>query len=243
LIPEIVVDVDGSSHALHQVRTDLATRGLIRDLADAPGAALTVFVAQLFKRLALVGSVPAGASALSVVATGYRWGQTPPAPMLDGEVRSRLEARRRAYSVSGLRPIPWVATLPDAEKMALLAELAAISLDLREERTDGVRRAARAEAIEIAALCGANISAHWTPDAAYLGAHSRKQLLGLLEEMGVEDPRASSLKKTELIAFVAETAASRRWAPRALAWSAATHPDGSPEDPPAAEEPGVEIAA
>ena len=47
-------------------------------------------------------------------------------------MRERLEVRRRAYLASGQRPIPWVDALPHGEKMELLAELIAISLDLRE---------------------------------------------------------------------------------------------------------------
>jgi ParB family transcriptional regulator, chromosome partitioning protein len=188
-VPRADVEVEGSSHVFHETRTDVATRGLIRDLADDPGAALTVLVAQLFKTLAL-----------------------------DGEVRARLDARRAAYKASGLRPIPWVETLAHGEKMALMAELTAISLNIREGRTTSLRHAARAEAAEIAALCGADISAHWTPDEAYLAVHSKKQLLGLLGEMEVEDDRAKTLKKDELVTFVAEAAAERQWAPAALAW-------------------------
>ncbi len=194
-VPKADVEVDGSSHVFHETRTDVATRGLIRDLADDPGAALTVLVAQLFKQLALHSAGSLDAAALQISGTRYSRGSTTPIPALDGEVRDRLEARRAAYKASGLRPIPWVETLAHGEKMALMAELTAVSLNLREARTSLIRHAARAEAAEIAALCGADISAHWTPDAAYLTVHSKKQLLGLLEEMGVEDDRAKALKK------------------------------------------------
>lgn len=217
-VPKADVEVEGSSHVFHETRTDVATRGLIRDLADDPGAALTVLVAQLFKQLALHSSGSLDAAALQISGTRYSRGSTPAIPALDGEVRDRLEARRTAYKASGLRPITWVETLAHGEKMALLAELTAISLNLREARTSLIRHAARAEAAEIAALCGADISAHWTPDAAYLAVHSKKQLLALLAEMGVEDDRAKTLKKDDLVAFVAESAAERQWAPAALAW-------------------------
>ena len=217
-VPKADVEVEGSSHVFHETRTDVATRGLIRDLADDPGAALTVLVAQLFKQLALHSSGSLDAAALQISGTRYSRGSTPAIPALDGEVRDRLEARRAAYKASGLRPITWVETLAHGEKMALLAELTAISLNLREARTSLIRHAARAEAAEIAALCGADISAHWTPDAAYLAVHSKKQLLALLAEMGVEDDRAKTLKKDDLVAFVAESAAERQWAPAALAW-------------------------
>ena len=104
-IPRADVEVEGSSHVFHETRTDVATRGLIRDLADDPGAALTVLVAQLFKQLALhsSGSLEESAAAISRDrAIGA--GTTPPIPALDGEVRARLDARRAAYKAS--RPSP-----------------------------------------------------------------------------------------------------------------------------------------
>ena len=40
-VPRADVEVEGASHVLHETRTDVATRGLFRDLADDPSAALT----------------------------------------------------------------------------------------------------------------------------------------------------------------------------------------------------------
>jgi ParB family chromosome partitioning protein len=220
-VPQADVEVEGSSHVFHEARTDVATRGLIRDLADDPSAALTVLVAQLFKQLALHSSGGLDASALQISGVRYSRGSTPPITALDGEIKARLDAKRAAYKASGLRPITWVETLAHGEKMALLAELTAMSLNLREARTSMIRHGARAEAAEIAALCGADISAHWTPDAAYLAVHSKKQLLALLDEMEVEDDRAKTLKKDDLVAFVGEAAAERQWAPAALAFDRA----------------------
>ncbi len=217
-VPRADVEVEGASHVLHETRTDVATRGLIRDLADDPSAALTVLVAQLFKQLALHSSGALDGSASQIAATRYQRGSQAPIAALDGEVRHRLDARREAYRASGLRPITWVETLPHGEKMALMAELTAVSLNMREARTSLLRHGARAEAAEIAALCGADISAHWTPDEAYLSVHSKAQLLVLLEELGVEDDRAKTLKKDALVTFVAEAAAERQWAPAVLSW-------------------------
>lgn len=252
-VPKADVEVEGSSHVLHETRTDVATRGLIRDLADDPGAALTVLVAQLFKQLALHSAGSLDAAALQISGVRYSRGSLSPIPALDGEVRDRLDARRAAYKASGLRPITWVETLAHGEKMALMAELTAVSLNLREARTSMIRHAARAEAAEIAALCGADISAHWTPDAAYLAVHSKKQLLALLEEIGVEEDRAKVLKKDDLVAFVAECAAERQWAPAALAWDRGVEVEadeaearddaGEAADPAPVEEAAAQIAA
>jgi ParB family chromosome partitioning protein len=216
--PRCEVDVEGVNHRFHETRTDVATRGLIRDLADNPGAALTALLAQLFKHLALQGGASQESSALAVSATRYQHGLAPAVVALDGEVRSRLELRRADFKASGLRPIGWIDGLAHGDKMALLAELVAISLNIREGRTTAVRHGARTEASEIAALCAADISVHWTPDPDYLAVHSKSQLLALLAEMGAEDPRAASLKKGDLVAFVADAAAQRSWAPKALSW-------------------------
>lgn len=233
------VDVAGISHVLHSTRTDIATRGLIRDLADDPGAALTVLTAQLFKALAL-GSSRHERGALSVIAARYERGALPAHPALDGEVRGRLDARRETYRASGLRPIAFIDQLAHGDKMALLAELVAVSLNLHEPRTSLIRHGARAEAREIAELCGADLAVHWTPDAAFLAAHSRKQLMAMLEVMEVDDSRAPGLKKDELAVFVAEAAAERQWVPDYLSFAAIEAAAQSANEPQVDVEPRAE---
>lgn len=213
-------ETEGVNHSLHGLRTEVATRGLIRALADDPGAALTALIARLFGQLAVRTYGYATNAALTVTAkafapTGGRVIET-----LDGDVRQRLDARQAAWQASGQTVIAWVHGLAHGEKMALLAELTAISLDLREARTSLIRRSARAEAAELAELCGADITLHWTPDAPFLQPHSKTLLLGMLEAMGEEDVRAGTLRKDELVDWVAEKAAARTWAPASLSWTA-----------------------
>ncbi|HYE00574.1 MAG TPA: ParB N-terminal domain-containing protein, partial [Alphaproteobacteria bacterium] len=239
---EVQVRVAGASHALHEVRTDLATRGLIRLLADAPEAALIVLAAQLFKHLALRGHFGTEDSALAVRAERYGWAQHPPTPALDGEVRRRLEARREAFLASGLRPIPFVAGLAADDRLGLIGELVAAALDLREPRTTSLRRGARAEAAEIAALCGGHLSAHWTPDVAFLSAHTKPQLLAMLAAMGVADPKAGAQRKDELVGRVAAEAAERGWAPPSVQWAGGGDPADPPSQPAGEEPEGPETA-
>lgn len=212
-------DTDGVNHALHGVRTDVATRGLIRALADDPGAALTALIARLFTVLVLRTQIGRSDSAVAIQATGFNPAGARVIESLDGDVRQRLDDRRAAFEASGETIIAWVHGLPHGEKMGLLAELTAISLDVREERTSLIRRSARSEATELAALCGADITLHWTPDAPFLQPHSKGLLLDMLEAMGAGDERAKSLKKTELVDWVAEQAASRTWAPASLSFA------------------------
>jgi ParB family chromosome partitioning protein len=221
-------DLEGVNHVLHDVRTDTATRALIRALADDPAAALTALVARLFGVLVLRQNRGKGGGALTIEAETYGRAGVPPIETLDGDVRRRLAERRADWEATALSPIGWVDGLPHGEKMALLAELVALSLDLREERTTSVRRAARGEAVELAALCQADVTLHWTPDAAFLGAHPKPKLFDMLDEMGAAESRAGSCKKDELVALVAERAAERGWAPAFLSWAA--EPSVEPDD-------------
>ena len=213
-------DTEGVNHALHAVRTDVATRGLIRALADDPGAALTGLIARLFTVLVLGVRTARSDSALALTASGFDPAGGRVIPALDGEVRARLDARGAAFQASGETVIAWVHGLPHGEKMSLLAELTAVSLDVREARTSLIRGAARAEAAELAVLCDADITLHWTPDASFLQAHAKGQLIDMLEAMGADTGPAASLRKTELADWVAEQAAARAWAPAALSWRA-----------------------
>ena len=216
VVPRHEIDTEGRSHTLHETYTDIATRGLIRSVADDPMVALTITVARMFVVLALQGGISTDQSASTLQSRRYSRGSLPPNPALDGVVRDRLEAKRRAYLNSGLRPIPWVDGLPHGEKMELLAELIAISLDLREFGVHAVRRAARAEAAEIAELTGHDITTYWTPDAGFLIQHSKAQLMGALAVMEADVTPTKGLKKDELVGYVASVAAEKAWAPAAL---------------------------
>jgi ParB family chromosome partitioning protein len=68
-VPEVSIDTGGASHVLHEARTDVATRGLMRDLVDAPTHALTMLLAHLFASVALHGR--AIDRALAIAATPY----------------------------------------------------------------------------------------------------------------------------------------------------------------------------
>lgn len=224
------VELDGVNHSLHEMRTDVATRALVRALADDPAAALVAVVARLFCVMVLHQGVGKGGGALTLSADAYGRVRTAPIAELDGDVRRRLADRREAWAAAGLSPIAWVASLDEEARGALLAELAGLSLDLREERTDSLRRGARAEAVEIAALCRADVTRRWTPHAAFLAAHPKSKLLGMLDDMGATEPLAAGARKDELVALVAERAAERSWAPAYLSWTAEPPDNGCGAD-------------
>ncbi|WP_312689070.1 ParB/RepB/Spo0J family partition protein [Brevundimonas nasdae] len=223
LAPEVEApepQTEGVNHALHVVRTEVATRALIRALADDPSAALTALIARLFTVMAVRTHAARSEAALTILATTFNPSGGRVIEALDGEVRQRLDARRAAWQASGETVIAWIHDLDHGDKMGLLAELTALSLDLREEKTVQIRRSARAEATELAALCEADVTRYWTPDAPFLQAHPKALLVDMLETMGSADDRARTLKKTELVDWVAEQAAARTWAPAALSWRA-----------------------
>lgn len=212
-------ETEGVNHALHAVRTDVATRGLIRALADDPGAAFTALIARLFGQVAIRTYGPRSEAALALTASAFKPTGGRVIDSLDGDIWRRIEDRRAAWEASGQTVIGWIHALAHGDKMALLAELTALTLDLREARTTLIRRAARAEAAELAELCGADIALHWTPDAEFLKSHSKPLLLKMLEEMDRADVRAALLKKSDLIPWVEENAAEKGWAPASLSWT------------------------
>ena len=223
-------EVDGVSHVLHATRTDTATRGLIRALAEAPEVALTALVARLFGAMAVWPPVGRTEAALAITASTFSPSGGRVVEALDGVVRERLGERRRAWEASGLTLIAWVHALDPVERMSLLAELTALSLDLREERTSLVRLTARAEAAELADLCDADVARWWTPDAVYLRPHSREQLLTMLGRMGGETEGPDRMRKGDLVAWTEDQAKARSWAPVCLSWSLAPEEDGDAPD-------------
>ncbi|WP_415289054.1 chromosome partitioning protein ParB [Brevundimonas sp. S1H14] len=223
-------ETEGVNHALHAVRTDVATRGLIRALADDPGVAFTALIARLFSEVAIRIYGQRSEAALALTASAFKPAGGRVIDSLDGDVWRRIEDRRAAWEASGQTVIAWVHALAHGDKMALLAELTALTIDLREERTTLIRRAARAEAAELAELCGADISLHWTPDAEFLKPHSKALLLKMLEEMDRADVRAGLLKKADLIPWVEENAAEKGWAPASLSWTAPPEADDPVSD-------------
>jgi ParB family chromosome partitioning protein len=71
-------EIEGVGHSLHEVRTDMATRALIRALADDPGAALVAVIARLFAVEVLRQGRGRGGGALSLDAETYgRVGASP----------------------------------------------------------------------------------------------------------------------------------------------------------------------
>jgi ParB family chromosome partitioning protein len=238
-VPAVTLALAGVTHVQHAAHTDIATRGLIRDLADKPEAAIIVLTAHLFAQLCLQGVGGLTLAVLQIEPSGSG-DDGQPDDGLAGSVWARLDAQREVYLASGLRPIPWVTGLPPADRLDLLANLVAVTVDLREWRTDLIRRAARAEAAEVAALCDANLSRRWTPDAAFLDLHTQPQLQDYLKDMGAEVPKDAK-RKAALVQVTVEAAASRRWIPQDLRW---TVPEPSePEAEAATVEPAPEAEA
>lgn len=198
--------------------TEVATQGLARALADHPDAALIALTARLFDSVAIRGRHESLRGALAVRSDQRVRADGRCIDALEGDVRRRLAEHREAFETSGRSPISWVAGLTRDERLEVLALVTALSLDLEDVRTGRMRAPARAEAAEMAALCGADLRRHWTPDAQFLRVHTRAQLTAMLEAMEVDVARVSDLSKHELVDRVAEEAAARAWAPASLVW-------------------------
>lgn len=236
--PKLEIDVTGLSNALIERQSDVATRGLIRALADDPVAALTLVVTRMFVSLGLEGAGDLTSSISTMTAKRYSRYGAESIEALDGEVFARVAEHRAAYLASGLRPLAWVAGLSHGEKAALMAELAALSLNGLEKDKLFLRRGARVEATELATMLDFDITAFWIPDVAYFGGHTKKLNLGFLEAMGAEVAVAATLKKDDLAVHVAEQAAERQWAPPRLSWKFPAAAEAAGEE--AAEEAAAE---
>lgn len=242
-IPRVVLDRSVTTHALNERYSDVATRGLIRAVADDPQAALILVVARLFAAVALTGAGDKLESIATVQAEAYRRYGAEPIAALDGDVAERLDVHRQAYLAAGVRPIPWVTSLSHGERMGLLAELVGMTLNGREFATHAMRHGARAEALELTELTGYDILNYWTPDLEFFAAHNKGQLLAMTEAMGADVAPAATLKKGDLAAYVTEAAAEHRWAPAALSWRAPAEPDGAGDEADALETEDPETAA
>lgn len=240
-----VPDVEGVGHSLHRLRTEVATRGLIRALADDPRTAMTALIVRMFQVVAGGGGHLRADSGLTITGRVFspRDGQV--VASLDGVVRERLDDRRAAWESSGQTLVRWVHGLPDDDRSAFLADLVALTLDLTEARTDALRSAARAEACELAELAGADLARHWTPDADFLKAHPKPLLLGMLQAMGKAAPSGAAPGKADLVLLVEATAAARGWAPAVLSWSRPSDTIEGDEgaESRAASDPGTSVSA
>ncbi len=234
-------DVEGVGHSLHRLRTEVATRGLIRALADHPRTALTALIVRMFQVVASRSCHLRADSGLTITARVFSPRDGRVIASLDGVVRERLDDRRAAWEASGQTLVRWVHGLVDEDRSAFLADLVALTLDLTEARTDALRPTARAEACELAELAGADITRHWTPDADFLKPHAKPLLLAMLEAMGKAAPSGAAAGKADLVLLVEATAAARGWAPAILSWAP---PVGISEGDPEGEAAGAfEITA
>lgn len=214
--PRVKVDVEGLNNSLHERRTDVATKGLMRDLADDPDVALTVLAARLFTSVATHSPTYNAAARINCDQYSSRFDII---PELDGEIRLRVRAWTDQYAEAGKRPISFVAGLDHVDRLQLIADLVGLSLDLREPTTN-VNSERRADAAEITGLLNSDIRQHWTPDSDFLSAHPKTQLLKMAEELKLDTQSLAKAKKHELVKAVEEAAAEAKYAPAALDWSA-----------------------
>lgn len=214
--PRVKVDVEGLNNSLHERRTDVATKGLIRDLADDPDVALTVLAAKLLT--SAVSHEGAYNFAARITCDLYS-SRFEVIPELDGEVRLRVRAWKDRLVESQKRPIAFVHGLSHADRMQLITDLVALSLDLKEPGTGSVSSSRRADAAEIKELLGSDISRHWTPDAEFLNAHPKGLLMKMADDLELDTTSLSKAKKHEIVVAVEEAAKSAGYVPKGLDWS------------------------
>lgn len=214
--PKMKVDTEGLNNSLHERRTDVSTKALMRDLADDPQAALIVLAARL-----LVDTVTHSYDADSAARISCKpyTSRFEVIPALDGEIRIRVRAWKDAFIASGQRPITFVAGLAMGDRLQMMADLVALSLDLREHATHSVNSSRRAEAAEIKTLIVQDLAQHWTPDEEFLSAHPKSLLMTMAEDLKLDTTALAKCKKRELVLQIAQAAAEQRYVPKGLDWT------------------------
>lgn len=214
--PKMKVDTEGLNNSLHERRTDVSTKALMRDLADDPQAAIIVLAARLL--VDTVTHAHQGDSAARISCKPYE-SRFEVIPALDGEIRIRVRAWKDAFVASGQRPITFVAGLAMGDRLQMMADLVALSLDLREHATHSVNSSRRAEAAEIKTLIVQDLAQHWTPDEQFLSAHPKSLLMAMAQDLELDTTALAKCKKRELVLQIAQAAAEKRYVPKGLDWS------------------------
>ncbi|MFP1132617.1 ParB/RepB/Spo0J family partition protein [Asticcacaulis sp. W401b] len=209
-------DVTLYGHAHHQRTTALAGRALARSLCEMPLVALDVQLSAQFQQAVLCRSHDAGKYVLKVCASARADAMRNPDTVLDQPVLTRLQRFRDAYESSGQHPFEWVSSLDPNLKLELLALITALQIDMSESRTDYVRPAARAEAILIAAAIGHDFKDHLAVEPEFYASFSKKALLAIIGQMGLDPDEFSVLKRGALAETVHQLAFERGYIPPAL---------------------------
>ncbi len=202
---------------LHQRVTSIAGKTLARNLADNPTAALDAQISAQFQQCLLHSYNSDHTTNLLKVSVSRIISIE---RISDDDIRrpivERLKDYRTEYQASGLYPFEWVQTLPLPAKLDLLALITALQVDTYEGKNNELRLDARAEAAHIARAIDHDPRDYYTPDAAFYGECSKKQLLQFLADMGEDTAPYQKTKRPDLAETVATLAAKRNFIPPAF---------------------------
>lgn len=217
----VEVDAGEETHAFHRQATIIASRGLQNSISQNYQVSLTLLVSHLFSQT-LIRYGDYDNSNLLQISVGRKLGAKFEAlPDLDEPIVNALRATKEAFLASGKTPLQFVADLDFTETQALLSNLVAFSAEVSEDRTDVIKKRARADAGEVSDMLGHDIRTIYMPDADLYGKCTKKQLQVYAKELDLAEEDLPT-KKADLASFIAEKGFAANWAPDALSFRAPT---------------------
>jgi hypothetical protein len=220
-IPTRVVapDMAEENHVFHRHATTIASRALQHSIAQDVRACQIISVSHMFAQI-LVEYGDYESNNLVQCRYDRRLSASYEATTnLDDGIVAALRAAKDDFIQSGLTVFQYVAGLDFEAFQSLFCNLVAFSCDIAEERTDQVKKRARADAGEIAEFLGHDILNVYSADSELYGKATKKQLLHYATQLELSEDDLPT-KKAALATLIAEKAVEKRWAPPALNFQA-----------------------
>lgn len=220
-IPTRVVkpDMTEENHVFHKHATTIASRALQHSIAQDLRTCSIITVSHMFAQI-LVEYGDYESNNLVQCKYERRLSEKYEAsPNLDDGIVAALRAGKAEFIASGNTVFQYIASLDYEAFNSLFCNLVAFSCDIAEDRTDMVKKRARADAGEVAEFLGHDILNIYSADSELYGKATKKQLLHYAAALDLSEDDLPT-KKAALATLIAEKAVEKRWAPPALNFTA-----------------------
>jgi ParB family transcriptional regulator, chromosome partitioning protein len=199
------------THALTESLTRIATQLFAAEVAEAPNAAMVLFLTTTLATFAQIRRPGQGDNLLDI--TPRRFSRTSYDSGLPGAFNEdAIEQIRTLADGSFQGLLTAIAAMSASARMTLFANVIASCITASTHRNDMPRTRAQAQAQALnAALMNVQPDRLWAPDTTVLSQFNASQLREALIDMGEADIATNGMKKGALVALVADKAASHRW--------------------------------
>jgi len=226
--PDIEVETEGLSAAVHGRLTTLAGHGLARSLAGDPIVALDLLLATMLSQVFERSHADLSQFVLQV-RTMRQISDLTNVPGPAAPIAEQLKAVLAQYQTSEKSAFAFVQDLAMPEKLEILALITALQVSMAEVATYSLRKKARLEAALVAEALGHDMADIYSGDEDFYGQFTKKQLLDFVTQMGGDADELRSSKKDLIVREVTEMAATQRFVPPHLNFKLAGS-EGQPDE-------------